>query len=92
MHGPEILRGLLARAIRSLRGGNGVRVPQLRQREVAINLNNFASGYVRFIQKRARLLFVTGAERSLEVRKIDQLHRRFWISAIEVAVGVHANR
>jgi hypothetical protein len=59
---------------------------------VAINLNNFASGYVRFIQKRARLLFVTGAERSLEVRKIDQFHRRFRIAAVEVAVGVHANR
>jgi hypothetical protein len=62
------------------------------QREVAENVEDLASGYVRFIQKRARLYRMTGAIRSLKVREFDKLHRGVGITSIEVALGVHACR
>ena len=37
------------------------------QDEIAEDVDNLTGGYVRFIQKRARLYDVTGAVRSLEI-------------------------
>jgi hypothetical protein len=62
------------------------------QREVAENLEDFAGGYVRFIQKRARRRCVTGAVRSLEVRKLDELDRRLGVASIEVTLSIYARR
>jgi hypothetical protein len=62
------------------------------QREVSENVEDFASGYVRFIQKRARLYRMTGAVRSLEVRKFGKLHCGFGITSIEVTLSIHACR
>jgi hypothetical protein len=58
------------------------------EREIAEYVENLASCYVRFIQKRARRGCVTGAVRSLEVREFNQFHGRLGIASIEVTLGI----
>jgi len=89
MHGPEQLRVLLTGAVCSFVSRRRIRVNV--QREVAEDVDDLTSDTVRFIQKRLRLQSMTGAERSLEVRKIYQTDRRIRVAAVEVAFRVHTD-